>query len=50
MFISPTKKKNLPSLKTRARLRGSNEEGQLVLHIVVGRFDVVVHDRTVLIG
>jgi hypothetical protein len=44
------KKKNLPSLRTRTRLRESNEEGLLVLHIVVGRFDAVVHDRTVLIG
>jgi len=43
-------KKNLPSLRTRTGLRGSNEEGQLVPHIAVGRFDAVVHERTVLRG
>jgi hypothetical protein len=44
------KKKNLPSLRTHARLQGSNEEGHLVPHITVGRFDAVVRDKTVLRG
>ena len=48
--VSPKKKKNLPCLRTRARLRGSNEGGQLVLHIAVGGFDAAVRDRAVLRG
>ena len=45
-----TKKKTLPCLRTRARLRGSNEGGQLVLHIAVGGFDAAVCDRAALRG
>jgi len=49
-LMSAPKKKNLPCLRTRARLRGSNEGGQLVLHIAVGGFDAAVRDRAVLRG
>jgi hypothetical protein len=45
-IISGGKKKNSPSLRTDASLRGSNEEGLLILHLADRQVESLLHDRS----